>query len=154
MATNARPDHRRRQRNVAFADNRSQLLSTPRQKRKSSTANEAAGIQQSLSRTHRLLEMELSRVSHVAQAIETDERLLKETMHDHQTMNVKSAKKALTALEREQQKEQRVLAASVVFFWLVVVYVLWGRVLTRLPFFDRTMALLFQIVPALRQYFS
>jgi hypothetical protein len=101
------------------------------------TASEAAAIQQSLSRTQKLLQAELARVAAVQTAIEGDERLLRETMHTHKTLNVAGAKKALTELERAEQKERRVLAASILFFWSSVFYVVWCRILSRIPFLDR-----------------
>lgn len=102
-----------------------------------STALEAAGIQQSLERTQALLRSELERVSHVASAIDEDGKVLNETVGLHQQMNVRGAKKALSELERAQQRQQRVLRGSLVLFALVVLYIAWERVLTRLPFFDR-----------------
>jgi Sec20 len=110
--------------------------------RSNTTTSQAASIQQSLRRTQALLQNELERVSNVANAIEDDGKLLKETMHAHQTLNVSGAKKALTSLQRAQQHEHRVLLASVVFFWTVVAYILWCRVLLHIPFVDR-------IVPAI-----
>jgi Sec20 len=105
------------------------------------TAAEAAAIQQSLQRTQKLLQSELSRVSAVQRAIEDDEKLLRETMDTHKTLNVSAAKRALTELERAEQHERRVLAASIFFFWSVVFYVVWCRVLIRIPFLDRILGL-------------
>jgi Sec20 len=107
-----------------------------------STASEAAAIQQSLNRTQALLKNELERVAHVASTIDDDGKHLQETMQSHQTMNVSSAKKALTSLERAQQREQRILIASIVFFWSVVFYIILWRVLLHLPFFDRILLLI------------
>ena len=107
-----------------------------------STANEAAAIQQSLSRTQQLLHHELERVSHVASAIDSDQKMLKDTMDDLKTMNVSSAKKALTALERAQQRERRILMISVIFFWTVLFYVMWCRILIRIPFLDQLLNLI------------
>lgn len=107
-----------------------------------STAAEAAAIQQSLGRTQKLLHSELARVAAVEDAITGDERLLRETMHAHQTLDVAGAKTALTALARAEQSERRVLAASIFFFWSAVFYVVWCRILIRIPFLDRLVALL------------
>jgi hypothetical protein len=107
-----------------------------------STASEAAAIQQSLNRTQALLKNELERIAHVASTIDDDGKHLQETMQSHQTMNVSSAKKALTSLERAQQREQRILIASIVFFWSVVFYIILWRVLLHLPFFDRLLLLI------------
>jgi hypothetical protein len=108
----------------------------------SNTASEAANIQKSLQRTQALLKNELERVSQVASAIDDDGKILEETMTDQQTLNVSSAKKALTSLQRAQQREQRVLMASIVFFYGVVFYILWCRLLIRIPFADRLLGLM------------
>jgi hypothetical protein len=108
----------------------------------SNTASEAANIQKSLHRTQALLKNELERVSQVASAIDDDGKMLEDTMTDQQTLNVSSAKKALTSLQRAQQREQRVLMASIVFFYGVVFYILWCRLLIRIPFADRLLGLL------------
>jgi Sec20 len=108
------------------------------------TAMEAAGIQMSLERTQLLLKQELERVSHVASTIDQDGKLLDETTNLHQQMNVKGAKKALSSLERAQQRQRRVLQCSLVFFWTVVFYIAWERVLTRLPFVDRVLQAVIQ----------
>lgn len=112
------------------------------------TAAEAAAIQQSLSRTQKLLQSELTRVSAVQNAIDDDEKLLRQTMHAHQTLNVKAVKKALTELERAKQQENRVLAAAILFFWSAVLYVLWCRILIRIPFLEQILG----ILPRLTEY--
>mmetsp|Transcript_14011 Transcript_14011/g.18265 ORF Transcript_14011/g.18265 Transcript_14011/m.18265 type:complete len:160 (-) Transcript_14011:33-512(-) len=130
-------------------DNRDNLLGPEiaRRKRKkkgssSSTSNstvaEATEIQKSLSRTQALLGNELKRVSHVASSIDDDGKMLEETMNEHQIMNVSKAKKALTNLQLAQQREQRYLTASIVFFWLVIAYIFWARVVLNLPLIDTT----------------
>lgn len=122
---------------------RTRRLGDSAQSAMTGTASEAAAIQQSLQRTKSLLQQELDRVSHVASTIDQDGKLLDETMNDHKTMNVSKAKKALTALERAQQQERRVLMMSVAFFWFAVFYVMWCRVLIRIPFLDRVLDLVF-----------
>jgi hypothetical protein len=102
----------------------------------SNTAAEAASIQTSLSRTQNLLKNELNRVSQVATAIEEDGKLLQDTKDTHQSLNVKKAKKALTSLQRAQQQEYRILLASIIFFWTVVFYILFVRVVMHIPFVD------------------
>lgn len=106
------------------------------------TASEAVAIQQSLQRTQQLLQHELDRVSTFQSAIEDDGKLLQQAMDAHKSLNVKGAKKALTALERAQQNERNVLRASIIFFWSCVFYVLWCRVLIKLPFVGRIMDIL------------
>jgi hypothetical protein len=93
------------------------------------TATEAAHIQKSLSRTKQLLQHELERVSHVASAIDDDEHLLRQTMEQHKTLNIKGAKQALTSLERAKLYEQRVLMSSIIFFYFVVAYIAYERIL-------------------------
>jgi uncharacterized membrane protein YjjP (DUF1212 family) len=96
-----------------------------------STASEAQSIQKSLMRTQSLLKNELHRVSNISNAIEEDEDVLRQTMDHHKSLNTKQAKKALTALQRAQQQEQRVLYAAIVFFCSVAFYVVWSRVLSK-----------------------
>jgi hypothetical protein len=110
------------------------LFSSRRSRKPSSTASEAQGIQKSLLRTQSLLKNELQRVSHVQTAIEEDGQVLQETMDHHKSLNTKNAQKALTALERAQQQEQRVLMVSVGFFFFVAFNVLWTRVLVKFDF--------------------
>lgn len=105
----------------------------------SSTASEAQSIAQSLQRTQNLLKNELNRVSQVANAIDEDGKLLQDTKTDFQSLNVSGAKKALTSLQRAQQREQRVLMASVLFFFTVVAYIMWERIFIKLPFVERTL---------------
>jgi len=150
---------RRRQEVQSFRDNRSQLFGARRRRGKKSnkngpsgntasisTANEAASIQQSLSRTQNLLKNELDRVTGVASAIDDDGKLLQDTMDTHQSMNVAGAKKALTSLERAQQREHMILMASVAFFWLVVLFVMWQRIISKLPLIDTFMVSLAKLL--------
>ena len=114
--------------------------SLPQQRRATATAataSEAAAIQQSLGRTQKLLRAELQRVAAVQHAIRDDEAMLRKTMDTHQTLNVDKAAHALTQLERAQQKERRLFAAAVAFFWCAVFYVAWCRILIKIPFVDR-----------------
>jgi hypothetical protein len=136
----------RQERSTLFQQQRGNEAAEEAEKRRrastSATASEAASIQQSLARTQRMLKVELDRVDAVHHALTDDEKLLKETLTTHKTLNVKGAKKALTALERAQQKERRILTASLVFFWTVVFYVVWCRILVKIPFVDRLPGLL------------
>jgi hypothetical protein len=126
-------------------ENRAALFEETTMKRRSpqkksssrNTALEAASIQNSLSRTQTLLQNELSRVSQVASAIDEDGKVLEETMNTHHSLDVRKAKKALTSLQRAQRREQRVLMASIFFFWSVVFYILWVRILLHIPYVDR-----------------
>lgn len=114
---------------------RDDLFSQLRTKKSASTtASEAQSIQKSLMRTQGLLKNELQRVSHLGNAIEEDGNVLQQTMDDHKSLNTRTAQKALTALERAQRQEQRVLMLSVSFFFLVAFYVMWSRVLIKFDF--------------------
>lgn len=106
----------------------------------SSTAMEAASIQNSLTRTQHLLKSELSRTNQLNTAIEDDGKVLNDTLNTHQTMDVSKAKKALTKLQLAQQREQRVLMAAIIFFWTVVFYILFVRVIMHIPFVDSLIA--------------
>lgn len=126
-----------RQNRQTLFDEASMKRRRPKSSSKNATAAEAASIQNSLSRTQRLLSHELNRVSQVGKAIDEDGKVLEETMKTHQTLNVKKAKNALTSLQRAQQREQQVLMASIIFFWSVVAYILFVRVVMHIPFVDR-----------------
>ena len=110
--------------------NRQQLFSK-KTKPKSTTASEAQKIQKSLLRTQQLLKNELNRVSNITNAIEEDGNILQKTMDHHKSFNTKNAQHALTALQRAQAHEQRVLTASIVIFFCTVFYILWSRVLIK-----------------------
>ncbi len=110
----------------------------------SGTASEAAAIQESLRRTQALLQNELERVEKVGRAIDSDGKLLAESKTDQQLLNASKAKSALTSLQRAQQREQRILMLSVAFFWTVVFYVLWCRVLIRIPFLESILKIIFE----------
>lgn len=78
-----------------------------------------------------LLKNESQRVSNLAAAIEEDGKRLQATMDHHKSLDINKAGKALKGLERAQQHEQRVLMASVCFFFLVVSHVLYSRVVAK-----------------------
>ena len=111
-----------------------------------STTSEAAAIQESLSRTQRLLQAELGRVAAVQNAIQEDEQILRKTMDTQKSLKVAGAKRALTDLERAQQHEHRVLMASILFFWTVVLYILWNRALCRMPLLKTSTTLFFKLM--------
>ena len=52
-------------------------------------------------------------------------------------MNIKGAKKALTAYERAQQQEYRILVSSIIFFGISFSYVMWERIIIKLPLIER-----------------
>ena len=135
---------------VSFQKDRNELFDERITKRRtaslntSGTASEAAAIQASLRRTQILLQNELERVEKVGRAIDSDGKLLEESKTDQESLNVSKAKSALTSLQRAQQREQRLLMLSVTFFWTVVFYVLWCRILIRIPFLESFLRLIFQ----------
>mmetsp|Transcript_25772 Transcript_25772/g.60694 ORF Transcript_25772/g.60694 Transcript_25772/m.60694 type:complete len:131 (-) Transcript_25772:617-1009(-) len=114
--------------------NRQDLFSRKAKKPKSSTALEAQRIQKSLLKTQHLLKNELNRVSKISSAIDEDAEILQQTMDHHKSLNTKNAQQALTALQRAQAHEQRVLNASIFVFGTVVFYVMWSRVLIKFDF--------------------
>jgi 1,4-dihydroxy-2-naphthoate octaprenyltransferase len=85
-------------------------------------------------KTQHLLKNELHRVSMIENAIDTDERHLRDAMDHHKSLDTKQAQRQLSALQNAQRQERRVLAASIAFFGLAVLYILWSRVLYRLDF--------------------
>lgn len=111
-----------------------QDLFSRKTKPKSSTASEATKIQKSLSRTRHLLKNELNRVSTITNVIEEDGNILQETMDHHKSLNTKNAQHALTALQRAQAHEERVLNASIFIFFITVLYIIWSRVLAKIDF--------------------
>jgi hypothetical protein len=134
-STRRNPNNGVQQRNSNLAEKRNrQDLFSNRQKKSSTTASEAQKIQKSLMKTQHLLKNELHRVSNISNAIEEDEQVLRQTMETQKSLNTKQAQKALTALQRAQQQEQRVLYASVVFFCAVVFHIMWSRVLIKFDF--------------------
>mmetsp|Transcript_27292 Transcript_27292/g.58398 ORF Transcript_27292/g.58398 Transcript_27292/m.58398 type:complete len:131 (+) Transcript_27292:125-517(+) len=111
---------------------RHDLFSKKTKKSKSSTASEAQKIQKSLLKTQHLLKDELNRVSNITNAIEEDGNILQQTMDHHKSLNTKNAQHALTALQRAQAHEQRVLNSSIIVFMTAVFYIMWSRVLVKI----------------------
>lgn len=130
MSMPTKTTHRRSNRNQREFSQRKDIFSN-RSEKKSSTASEAQNIQKSLMRTQMLLKNESQRVSSLATAIEEDGKLLQETADHHKSLDINKAGKALKGLERAQQHEQRVLMASVSFFFLVVSHVLYSRIVAK-----------------------
>ena len=125
------PPHRRRRRPVTRAGGVGGADAT--------TASEAAEIQRTLQRTQGMLKEQLRLTETVQTAIHDDDQVLRETLDAHQSLDVGQAQRALTELERAQQKESRVLAAAIFFFWGAVFYVAWCRILIKIPFLDRVL---------------
>ena len=91
-------------------------------------------VKSSLERTKQMMKSELERVSHVTNVIDTDGQALNKTREEQQELGDagKGAKGSLQRLKLEEQKENIIFWSSVVFFYLVVIYVVWSRI--RIPF--------------------
>jgi Sec20. len=98
-------------------------------------AQEARDITASLRRTKAMMQQELHRVSHVSETISQDGIKLKMTEEEHLNMKggIRGAKGSLSKLKLKEKEEAIIFWASVVFFYMVVLYVLWTRI--RIPFF-------------------
>mmetsp|Transcript_30915 Transcript_30915/g.66933 ORF Transcript_30915/g.66933 Transcript_30915/m.66933 type:complete len:170 (+) Transcript_30915:134-643(+) len=97
-------------------------------------AQEASNIVESLMRTKSAMKQDLERISHVTDAIDSDGAMLKDTKESHQGLSglAKGAKGALRYLQAQERREDVVLWAAVIFFFLSAAYVFWTRV--RIPF--------------------
>lgn len=118
---------RRRHRNHA-PHNRAAAVPPP------TGAQEASNIVESLMRTKSAMKQDLERISHVTDAIDSDGAMLKDTKESHQGLSglAKGAKGALRYLQAQERREDVVLWAAVIFFFLSAAYVFWTRV--RIPF--------------------
>ena len=99
-----------------------------------SAAEEARSINESLLRTKQMMHSELGRMSHVKDAIQSDENALKNIQEDQMGMGgaVKGAKGALGQMSRQDREEAVVLIVSIIIFALSALYVVWTRI--RIPF--------------------
>lgn len=95
---------------------------------------DAKTITKSLLRTKSLLSQELDRVNQISTNLESDENVLNETKETGDSLSevIFGAKGALRSLQNQEQREHVVLMASVVFFYLCVLYVVFSRI--RIPF--------------------
>ena len=102
--------------------------------KKKSAAEEARSINESLLRTKQMMHSELGRMSHVKDAIQSDENALKNIQEDQMGMGgaVKGAKGALGQMSRQDREEAVVLTISIIIFSLSALYVVWTRI--RIPF--------------------
>jgi hypothetical protein len=140
---NSRTDHLRRRRNQTNKTNRQHLFqSTPKDNHKSSKNDlktnknneESKAINLSLNRTKQMMRSELQRVSDVTSAIQDDGKRIQSIKGEHISMGdgVKGAKYALGWLKLKEKEDVIIFWSSVVFFYIVVLYVMWTRV--RIPF--------------------
>jgi len=97
-------------------------------------AQEARDITASLRRTKAMMQQELHRISHVSDAISQDGIKLRMTEEEHLSMKggIRGAKGSLSRLKLKEKEEAIIFWASVVFFYMVALYVLWTRI--RIPF--------------------
>lgn len=137
-----------RQRKVAsnksqnYQSNRQGLVSKANTDNKVPTSSNDAEAQKqmkksvtsSLERTKEMMRSELERVSHVSNVIHTDGKALEQTRDEQLEINDagKGAKGSLQRLKLQEKQESMVFWSSVVFFYLVVLYIVWSRI--RIPF--------------------
>jgi hypothetical protein len=101
---------------------------------KSSAAQDAKLITHSLQRTKQMMHQELNRLNAVAETIDKDGKILNQTKDEHLGMKggIRGAKGSLGKLKLKEREDQIIFWSSVIFFYLVVLYVLWTRI--RIPF--------------------
>mmetsp|Transcript_6161 Transcript_6161/g.7102 ORF Transcript_6161/g.7102 Transcript_6161/m.7102 type:complete len:140 (+) Transcript_6161:247-666(+) len=130
----------------AHETNRSKLLhgSNPstsvrnRKHKKSSSsstaAQEAKDITSSLSRTKAMMRQELERMSNVTESIQHDGKMLQQTKEEQMGMKggIQGAKGSFALLKLKEREDEIIFWSSVVFFFIVALYVLWTRI--RIPF--------------------
>jgi hypothetical protein len=104
-------------------------------KQEPTAAQEARDITASLRRTKAMMQQELHRISHVSDTISQDGIKLKMTEEEHLSLRggIRGAKGSLSKLKLKEKEEAIIFWASVVFFYMVALYVLWTRI--RIPFF-------------------
>jgi hypothetical protein len=128
----------RRRRNTSHEKKRKDLMSNRKQKESTSdsasASQEAQDITASLSRTKTMMQQELNRISNVSESIDRDGSMLDKTKEEHFGMKggIKGAKGSIARLKLKENEDTIVFWASVVFFYVVVLYVLWTRI--RIPF--------------------
>ncbi len=126
----------RRRRNANYQKRRKDLISNHKENESTSAsaAQEAKDITASLSRTKTMMQQELNRMSNVSESIDRDGNMLVKTKEEHFEMKggIKGAKGSVAKLRLKENEDEIVFWASVTFFYLVVLYVLWSRI--RIPF--------------------
>ena len=134
-------DIRRQTKHQLNNDNRNKLLTKRSSKSKSKSASpsataaqEAREITSSLRRTKIMMQQELNRISNVSESIVQDGIKLNHTKEQHIGMKggIKGAKGSLNRLKLKEKEDEIIFWASIVFFYVVVLYVLWTRI--RIPF--------------------
>jgi hypothetical protein len=81
-----------------------------------------------------MMHQELNRLNAVAETIDKDGKILNQTQDEHLGMKggIQGAKGSLGKLKLKEKEDQIIFWSSVIFFYLVVLYVLWTRI--RIPF--------------------
>ena len=128
----------RRRKNKLHREKKTQLLNGSKSKKKdaasSNAAQEARDITSSLRRTKTMMQQELDRMSNVTETIDRDGKTLQQTKDEHLDMKggIKGAKGSFARLKLKDKEDDIIFWSSVVFFYMVVLYVLWTRI--RIPF--------------------
>ncbi len=124
-------------REVLFQNNKSISPSKKKNNKPSKAEDESQSkaIKSSLLRTKQMMQNELQRVSDVTSTIQNDGKKIQNTKDHHVNMSdsVKGAKINLLWLKVKEKEDSIVFWASVTFFYVVVLYVMWTRI--RIPFF-------------------
>ena len=99
-----------------------------------SSTHQAQSITTSLLRTKNMMAQELNRVSTLNTTINDDGTLLNTAKDEHTNMGgtMKSTKGVMKRLGRQDVRDAIILRCSIIFYWLVVIYVLWTRI--KIPF--------------------
>lgn len=99
-----------------------------------SATHQAQSITTSLLRTKNMMEQELNRVSTLNNTITDDGALLQTARDEHTDMGgtMKGARGLMKRLGRQDVRDAIILRCSIIFYWLVVMYVLWSRI--KIPF--------------------
>ena len=99
-----------------------------------SATHQAQSITTSLLRTKNMMEQELNRVSTLNNTITDDGALLQTARDEHTDMGgtMKGARGVMKRLGRQDVRDAIILRCSIIFYWLVVMYVLWSRI--KIPF--------------------
>ena len=81
-----------------------------------------------------MMQQELNRISNVSESINEDGKTLKATKDEHLGMKggIQGAKGSFARLKLKEKEDEIIFWASVTFFYLVVLYVIWTRI--RIPF--------------------
>ena len=139
MTSSSQP--RRRHQNTGSGTTSKSRRSTQQSKNKHknndnaiSATHQAQSITTSLLRTKNMMEQELNRVSTLNNTITDDGAMLQTARDEHTDMGgtMKGARGLMKRLGRQDVRDAIILRCSIIFYWLVVMYVLWSRI--KIPF--------------------